>query len=157
MFFAFIYVYWCPTRFSYQMMFVWFNRNTTGGTETANPSCAHEFTPGFSQWGSCFSIFSFPCNVLQIVVCPLVLFLLAIVLSVLLQFTVSDQPFGIFKPFVLSQQQPSITEIRIGTTSFGISNQLRDNIYVICRCCLIVATYIYGKLTMGKLKSSLLS
>ena len=51
----------------------------------------------------------------------------------------------------------SSTEIRIGTTSFGISNQLRDNIYVICRCCLIVATYIYGKLTMGKFKSSLLS
>jgi hypothetical protein len=34
--------------------------------------------------------------VLSIVVCPFVLFLLAIVLSVLLRYTVSDCPFGIF-------------------------------------------------------------
>jgi hypothetical protein len=38
------------------------------------------------------------CNILQIVVCPFVLFLLPIVLSVL-QFTDSDYPFGIFKLF----------------------------------------------------------
>ena len=38
--------------------------------------------------------------VLSIVVCPLVLFLLAIVLSVLLRYTVSDYPFGIFKLFL---------------------------------------------------------
>ena len=34
-------VYWCPTRFSYQMMFVSFNTNRTGVTneaETADPS-----------------------------------------------------------------------------------------------------------------------
>ena len=37
--------------------------------------------------------------VLLIVVCPLVLFLLAIVLSVLLRYTDSDYPFGIFKFF----------------------------------------------------------
>jgi hypothetical protein len=36
-----------------------------------------------------------------IVVCPFVLFLLAIVLSVLLRYTVSDCPFGIFKHFLL--------------------------------------------------------
>ena len=39
-------------------------------------------------------------NVLLIVVCPFVLFLLAIVLSVLLQYTDSDCPFGIFKLFL---------------------------------------------------------
>ena len=38
--------------------------------------------PGF-QWGSCCSIFGILLNVLQIVVCPFVLFLLAMVLSVL--------------------------------------------------------------------------
>jgi hypothetical protein len=32
--------------------------------------------------------------------CPFVLFLLAIVLSVLLQYTDSDYPFGIFKLFL---------------------------------------------------------
>jgi hypothetical protein len=36
-----------------------------------------------------------------IVVCPSVLFLLAIVLSVLLRYTDSDYPFGIFKLFLL--------------------------------------------------------
>ena len=47
--------------------------------------------------------------VLQIVVCPFVLFPLAIVLSVLLRHTDSDYPFGIFKLFlshnVISSQQ----------------------------------------------------
>jgi len=38
--------------------------------------------------------------VLQIVVCPFVLFLLAIVLSVLLRYTDFDCPFGIFKFFL---------------------------------------------------------
>ena len=38
--------------------------------------------------------------VLYFVVCPFVLFLLAIVLSVLLRFTDSDDPFGIFKLFL---------------------------------------------------------
>ena len=48
--------------------------------------------PGF-QWGSCYSIVSLMCNVLQMVVC-LVLFLLAIGLSVLLTL------FSIFKLFL---------------------------------------------------------
>ena len=39
-------------------------------------------------------------HVLSIVVCPFVLFLLAIVLSVLFRYTVSDCPFGIFKLFL---------------------------------------------------------
>ena len=37
---------------------------------------------------------------LQIVVCPFVLFLLAIVLSILLRFTDSNYPFGVFKIFL---------------------------------------------------------
>ena len=76
MFFVSIYVYWCPTPFPCQMMFVSFNGNTTDitrGAGTAYPSGAHEFIPGF-QWGSCSSIFIFLCGVLQIVVCPFVLF-----------------------------------------------------------------------------------
>ena len=51
MLFVFIYVYWCPTRFLYQMMFVTFNSNTTGvtcGAGTAYPSGTPEFTPDFS-------------------------------------------------------------------------------------------------------------
>ena len=47
-----------------------------------------------------YSIFSFMCNVLQIVVRPFVLFLFAIVLSDLLRFTDSAHPFGIFKLFL---------------------------------------------------------
>ena len=38
-------------------------------------------------------------------VCPFVLFLLAIVLSVLLRYTVSDCPFGIFKLFLHYERQ----------------------------------------------------
>ena len=64
----------------------------TIGAGTAYPSGAHEFTPGF-QWCSCYLIVSFMCNVLQIVVCPFIFFLLAIVLSVLPRFTDSDYPF----------------------------------------------------------------
>ena len=78
------------------MMFVSLNINTTGfarGAGTAHPSGVH---PRF-QWGSCSSIFCFLCNVLYIVVCPV---LLAIVLFVL-RFTDSDYPFGIFKLFYI--------------------------------------------------------
>jgi len=63
------------------------------------------FIPGF-QWGSCCSILSFLCNVLYIVVCPFVLFLLAIVLSVL-RFTDSNYSFGIFKLFVVHKSSTS--------------------------------------------------
>jgi hypothetical protein len=44
--------------------------------------------------------------VLQIVVCPFVLFLLAMVLSVLLRYTVSDYAFGDFKLFLLPGADP---------------------------------------------------
>ena len=52
--------------------------NMTGATsiaETSHPSGAPEVTPGF-QWCFCYSIFSFLCKILQIVVCPFVLFVL---------------------------------------------------------------------------------
>ena len=50
------------------------------------------------QWGSCCSIISCLCSVLQTVVCQLVCFLLVIVFPVI-RFPVSDYPFG--KPFLL--------------------------------------------------------
>ena len=40
----------------------------TSGAGNANSSGAPEFTPGF-KWGSCCSIFSFPCCVLHFAVC----------------------------------------------------------------------------------------
>jgi len=46
--------------------------------------------------------FLFYMYVLSIIVCPFVLFLLAIVLSVLIRYTYSDYPFCIFKLFLLS-------------------------------------------------------
>ena len=51
------------------------------------------------KWGSCYSIFSFMCSILQIFVCPFVLFCFAIVLSVLLRYTDSNYAFGIFNLF----------------------------------------------------------
>ena len=57
-----------------------------------------EFTCNF-QFGSCYSIFNYMCNALQIVVCPFVLFLVTNVLSVL-RVTDSYYPFGIFKLFL---------------------------------------------------------
>ena len=70
----------------------------TGGAGTAYPSGTLEFTPGF-QWDSCYSIFSFICMFSRSM---FVLFLFAIVLSVLLRFTNSDYPFGIFKLFLIN-------------------------------------------------------
>ena len=64
---------------------------------TAYPSGASEFTPvlvGFMLLDLQFYVY-----ILQIVVCPFVLFLLAIVLSLLLRFMDSDYSFGILKLF----------------------------------------------------------
>ena len=75
--------------------------NTTGSTSEAGiayPSGASEFTSICSGVRVTRSVVLCVCFV--DVVCPLVLFLLAIVLSVLLQFTNSDYPFGIFKLFL---------------------------------------------------------
>ena len=65
MLYIFIYVHQCPTRFQYQITctFVSFKSNTIILAENLS-----SFTPGF-HWGSCCSIFSFLCNVLQMVVC----------------------------------------------------------------------------------------
>ena len=54
--------------------------------------------------------------VLSIVVCPFVRFLLAIVLSVLLRYTVSDCPFGIFKLYLEVVAQ--------------LSHSLQSNLYI---------------------------
>jgi hypothetical protein len=72
----------------------------TSGAGTAYPFGESEFTPGFC-WGSCYTIFSFMCKFLYIAVCSCVLFLLAIVLCVVLQFTAADYLFGIFKLFMI--------------------------------------------------------
>jgi len=48
---VFIYVYWCPTRFPYEMLFLSFYIKTTGvtcGAGTSDPSGAPEFTLAFS-------------------------------------------------------------------------------------------------------------
>ena len=65
------------------------------------PSGAPEFTPGF-QWCSYYSIFILICMFCRSLFVLLYFFLLAIVLSVLLQLTYFDYPFGIFKLFFLS-------------------------------------------------------
>jgi hypothetical protein len=52
------------------------------------------------------------CSVLYIVVCPFVLFLLAIVLSVL-RFTYSDYPFGILKLFLIFREGGHVNEYAI--------------------------------------------
>jgi hypothetical protein len=63
--------------------------------------------------------------VLLIVVCPFVLFLLAIVLSVLLRYTDSDCPFGIFKLFlILDIQSTKYTEFSNIVGIFSISLKL---------------------------------
>ena len=67
----------------------------TSGAGTAYSSGESEFTPGFC-WGSCYTISSFMCKLLQIVVCSCVIFLWAIVLPVVLRFTAADYLFGIF-------------------------------------------------------------
>jgi len=50
MLFMFIYEYWFPTHYPYQMMSVSFNSNTTGvtnGAGTANPCTSPAFNPSF--------------------------------------------------------------------------------------------------------------
>ena len=76
--------------------------NTTGATSrtgTAYPCGAPALTPRFLV-GFVLLDLQFYVYVLQIVACPFVRFLMAIVLSVPLRFTDSDYPFGIFKLFL---------------------------------------------------------
>jgi hypothetical protein len=60
--------------------------------------------PAPFQWGSCYSILSFICMFCWslFVLSFFFFFFLAIVLSVLLGYTDSDYPFGVFKLFLLS-------------------------------------------------------
>ena len=92
--FCMIFITGCVTRLTR-----WMGANS--GAETAYPSGTPEFSPrnlvGFVLLDLQFYVY-----ILQIVVCPFVLFLLAIVLSVL-RFTDSDYPFGIFKLFLIRQ------------------------------------------------------
>ena len=70
----------------------------TSGAETAYPSGAPEFTSGF-QWGSCYSIFSFISMFCRQLFVLLYLFFWPLQF-VLLRYTDSDYPFGIFKLFL---------------------------------------------------------
>ena len=107
--------------------------NTTGATSgpgIAYTSAAPQITSCFQQClqDSCCSIFSFLCDVQYNVVCPLVLFLLAIVLPVI-RFTDSDYPFGIFQLFLtvfdsLLQHRSS----RSGSLLMMISNNIRNTL-----------------------------
>ena len=62
------------------------------------------------MWGSYSRIFSCLCNVLEIVVCHSVLFLLAIVVSVLCRSTACNYPFVIFKLFLTP---PLVIEVSV--------------------------------------------
>jgi hypothetical protein len=90
MLFLLIYLYWCPTRFQYQMMFLlyyWKTKTVTSITDISHspPPGAHEFTP-CSLYSSYCSIFCFLCSVLYITVCPFISFALTMILSVFCQF-----------------------------------------------------------------------
>ena len=55
----------------------------------------------------------------QIVVCPFVHFLSAIVLSVLLRYTDSNYPFGIFKLFLCLQKDDTLKPVFPSTLLLG--------------------------------------
>ena len=78
---------------------VFVTTGATSGSGTTYPSRVHVFTTGFLV-GFVLLNLKFHVYVLYIVVCHFVLFLLAIVMSVLLRYTDSDYPFGIFKLFL---------------------------------------------------------
>jgi hypothetical protein len=77
------------------------NMGDTCGARPGYSSGAHVFTLDFSGVLVCpvFPPHRFLCSVLYIIVCPFVIFLLAVVLSVLL-FTACDYLFGIFQHFL---------------------------------------------------------
>ena len=95
MLYVFIYVYRCLTRFPYHMTFLSFNSNTAGvtsGAGTEGPSGAAEFI--CVLWGSCCS-----CRTLFVLL-SCYFWPFRKVLSVLLRFTASDFPLGIFTLFL---------------------------------------------------------
>ena len=84
MLFVFIYVFWCQTRYQYQMAVVWFNNNATGitnGEGITYPSGAPAYTPVFSGVRVAQSL------LFCVVFYRSLFVLLAIVLSVFLRFT----------------------------------------------------------------------
>ena len=90
MLFSSIYLYWCPTRFQYQIMCLSYYRKAKNVTSRKDISyfplpVSPEFTP-CSLNSSCCSIFCAMCSVLYITICPLVSFHLAMILSVFCQF-----------------------------------------------------------------------
>ena len=90
MLFVFLYVYWCPTRFTYQLVIMSFNSNTTGVTCGAGTASFPEHTSS-TLISSCVRVAQTSVFCLlscQQLFCPLDLSSLAIVLSVL-RFTVS--------------------------------------------------------------------
>ena len=50
--FVFIYVYWCPTRFPYQMMFVLLNSNSTGANSGAGTAYTFPKHPTSTPYSS---------------------------------------------------------------------------------------------------------
>ena len=91
----FIYVYWCPTRFPYELMFVLFISSRGVPLVEREPII---IPPELhrSRWGSMFSTFQFS-------VWCFVPFLLTIVLSVLLRCKAFHYLFGILKLFLRSR------------------------------------------------------
>jgi hypothetical protein len=73
--------------------------SATSGAGTHYPSGAPAFTPGFSGVCVTRSLLLYVCFVDHCL--SFILFVLAIVLSVLLRYTDDDYPLGISKPFIL--------------------------------------------------------
>ena len=101
---VFIYVYWYPTRLPYQMMFLSFNRNTTGttnGTGTTYPPNVLEFTPSFSGVRAAQSL------VFCVVYCRSLLVILFVILwplfCLFFYFAAFYHVFVIFKLFLYIQ------------------------------------------------------
>ena len=116
---VFIYAYWCPTQFPYQIMFVSFSNTTTGvtcGAGTANPSGAHECTAGFLAG---FVLLDLLLYALWIVVCPFVIFHFGhcIVCSVSI--------CGFWLPFCIFENQ-----IKFDETTIRFNSVVKQRIFI---------------------------
>jgi len=88
-----------PSFITYHRMCIYIDTtDATSGAGTAYPFGAPAFTFGFNVVRVTRSLFDV--CVLLMCACPFVLFLLAIVLSVLLRYTDYDYPVGIFQLFL---------------------------------------------------------
>ena len=115
MLFVFIYVYCCPTPFLYPVVFVSYNSNTRNATSREGTvSVAPEFTSVFSGVRVALSF------VFCVVFCRTLFVpcLLAIALSVLFQFTISDYPLGFFKGFFAKLCKSGI--FSVGTNNWKV-------------------------------------